>query len=167
LFYPYGIYKFVPRTVAYRNDFCLTCAAPRSAYCVKAFYCVHLFYIPLLPLGYWRAWHCSKCSKNPHFYPGTSSLKPLMLFALALFAAVAWFVPDPDVYTWAGRLLLTLALAMSLWYIRQEKTPASMRDVLKQVHPASEVECAVCGGPLIVAESRRCAECDAERMVVS
>jgi hypothetical protein len=167
LIYSYGIYKFQPRTVAYRNDFCLTCAAPRSAYCIRAFYFVHLIYIPILPLGYWRAWHCFKCNRDPHVYPGSTSLKPLFLPALLLFAAVAWFVPDPDSYTWAGRLLLTLALLGSLWYVRLEQTPAGVRDVLKQIQPASEVECAVCGGPLVVADTRRCAECDAERMVLS
>lgn len=163
----YGIYKFSPRTIAYRNDFCLNCAAPRRAYCIKSFYWAYLFFIPLLPLGFWKVWRCSTCKRDPHIYPGTgNSLRPLALSALALFGAVAWLAPDPDAYTWGARILLTLGFCAALWYTGLDRPPAGMRDLLKQVQPASEVECGVCGGAVVVADRSRCSQCDAERVVV-
>jgi ribosomal protein S27E len=42
-----------------------------------------------------------------------------------------------------------------------------MREFLKNIHPASEVECGVCGGPLVIGDEQRCVKCDAERIVVS
>lgn len=163
-----GIYKFRPQPVAYRSDFCLTCAAPRLSFSVRSFYMLHLFYIPLLPLGFWRQWHCVSCNRDPHTHPGSSkTLNKALCLALAMFAAVAWFVPDPDQYTWIARLLLPLAFAVALWHTLRSRPDTSLRRLLRQVQPANETECAVCGGPLVIAEKWRCSMCDAERMVVS
>ena len=56
-----GVYRFRPRTVGYRNDFCLTCMAPRRALEVRTFNVGSLRGLPLIPLGYWSRWLCSVC----------------------------------------------------------------------------------------------------------
>jgi hypothetical protein len=106
----HGVYKFRPQTVAYRNDFCLTCMKSRRALAVRSFYVVHFFFIPLLPLGFLKEWHCVACNSDPHVHPGTRKyFKWLGVAVLVVFAAVAWLVPDPDQYTWVSRTLLPVS----------------------------------------------------------
>src|SRR5258708_39448951 len=56
-----GVHSYNSRIVAYRNDFCLSCEAPRRAHQVRSFKAYRVFYIPVLPLGFWREWQCSEC----------------------------------------------------------------------------------------------------------
>src|SRR5437588_6702159 len=67
-----GVHSYKPHIVAYRNDFCVSCAAPRRAFQVRSFKAYQFYYIPIVPLGFWREWQCSACGRDPHMYPGTS-----------------------------------------------------------------------------------------------
>src|SRR5437879_4143615 len=61
-----GAYHFRPTRVAFRNDYCLSCQAPRRAIAVRSFDVGHFFWVPILPVGYWRHWKCSECRRKPH-----------------------------------------------------------------------------------------------------
>jgi hypothetical protein len=52
----HGFYRFKPKRVAFRNDFCLACAKAVRAFQVRTFDVLHVFWIPLLPV-----WHRPKC----------------------------------------------------------------------------------------------------------
>src|SRR5262249_35658489 len=87
----YGIYKVARRIVAFRNDYCLSCAAPRLAYRHRTFDILHVFWLPVLPLGMWKRWHCSACGNDPHRQFRTSrGMKWLGIALLAFFALVFW-----------------------------------------------------------------------------
>ena len=62
----HGAYHFWPKRVAFRNDYCVTCDGPRRAIAVRTFDVGHVFWIPILPVGFWRHWVCSACKRNPH-----------------------------------------------------------------------------------------------------
>src|SRR5438876_1035324 len=90
----YGCYHFARRRIAYRNDYCLRCSSVRRADLYRTFDAGHLFFIPLLPLGRRRRWHCAACGQNPHERVASSQgIKVLAVVAFAVFTAVAWLVP--------------------------------------------------------------------------
>src|ERR1035438_6787107 len=61
-----GAFHFRPKRVAFRDDYCLSCRAPRRAVAVRTFDVGHIFWIPILPVGFWRHWVCSVCGGDPH-----------------------------------------------------------------------------------------------------
>ena len=52
----HGVYHWSPKQVEFRNDYCLSCSAQRRAIRVRTFDVAHLFWIPILPLGFWKRW---------------------------------------------------------------------------------------------------------------
>src|SRR4029079_9584291 len=90
----HGLYRWSPKRVAFRNDFCLKCAQPRRAVQIRTLNAVHLFWIPILPLGLWKRWLCTVCGSNPHEYPGTRRpFKWIGLILLTVLGLVSWLEP--------------------------------------------------------------------------
>ena len=91
----YGEYHWWPKRIAFRNDYCLSCAAERRSIRIRAFLVLHVFGIPILPAGFYKNWRCSVCSRDPHMNPKPSRLfKWLGLYTLIVFALMLWAVPD-------------------------------------------------------------------------
>jgi hypothetical protein len=61
-----GAYYYRRKPVAFRNDYCLSCNAPRRSIAIRSFDVGHFFWIPILPVGFWRHWVCSVCGRKPH-----------------------------------------------------------------------------------------------------
>lgn len=163
----HGIYRFRPKLVAYRNDFCLTCASPRRAYRTRTFDVVHIFFIPLVPLGFLRRWHCAVCENDPHVHPGTRrSLKWAGVFLLALLAVGAWLVPDRGALAWTFRIVLPIAFAAALLHTARSKPDTRLSDKLREIMAADETTCPVCDTPLMIDSNWRCPHCGIERTVV-
>jgi hypothetical protein len=169
LFILHGIYHFKPKIVAYRNDFCLTCAAPRRAFRARTFDVIHIFYIPLIPLGFLRRWHCSVCGRDPHTHPGTrKGFKWAGVVILAFLAVVLWGVPPAgDPWVWPMRIGLPIAFAAALWHTLKSKPDVRLADKLNEVQPANESVCPVCGAALVVDDIWRCPRCGIERKMVA
>jgi hypothetical protein len=73
----YGRYRLLSRRVGYRADYCLTCDSPRIAEQYRTLDLFHIYFVPLLPLGLWRHWHCQSAAptRTPvHALPGGSRL---------------------------------------------------------------------------------------------
>ena len=47
----HGVYHWRPTPVAFRNDYCIPCRAERTSIQVRTIDVLHLFWVPLLPLG--------------------------------------------------------------------------------------------------------------------
>jgi hypothetical protein len=164
----HGVYSFQKKVVAYRNDFCLTCHALRRAVRTRSFKVIHLFYIPLFPLGFWREWHCQYCGHDPHRVPGVrNNLKWAAVLGLAMIAGVGWLDDRPaDSAIWVVRIGASLAaIAMAVYTIRAAPD-TQLKSMLQQVAPADEMACALCGGALMRAEEWQCSQCGAERLTV-
>jgi hypothetical protein len=162
------VYSFQNKVVAYRNDFCLTCNAPRRAVQTRSFKVIHLFYIPLVPLGFWREWHCQYCDDDPHRSRGVrNNLKWGAVLGLAMIAGVAWLDERPtDIAIWVLRIGASLAaIAMAVYTIRAAPH-TQLTSMLQQVPPADEMACALCGGVLMRDEEWKCSQCGVERLTV-
>lgn len=155
MFIPSGAYQFGSKRVAFRNDYCLTCRRERRSVQIRAFYIVYFFWIPVVPLGFWKRWVCKECN-NPTDTnkKSTKGFKWGVLIMLILAGGTAWAFPlsasDSVVGSWLFRIgapLLVLLILVHL--IRAPKEP-SRKDILKTVPAASESICPFCGTQLLV-----------------
>src|SRR3989338_1357270 len=118
----HGTYFLARKLVAYRNDYCLSCNAERMAFQRRTFDVHHIFYVPLLPLGFWKRWHCSACDRNPHESPRIlrRSFKWAGIVLLVVASLSGWLVstrekPGDTIVIWCMRLGGPIAVAWALW----------------------------------------------------
>lgn len=90
----YGFYRFAQKRIGYRNDFCLTCKTECLAEQQRSFNCGHLFFVPLLPLGFFTRWVCPTCKMNPHYRFGSRSLGEIFsgVFGFLTFVLLLAFI---------------------------------------------------------------------------
>jgi hypothetical protein len=90
MFITAGRYQYCRRTVAYRNDYCLSCADNTVSQQQRTFDVFHVYFFPVLPLGFRRHWYCVRCKQNPHTRVKTSQgIKILGLCMFSLFAVIS------------------------------------------------------------------------------
>ena len=104
----HGAYHFWPKQVAFRNDYCLTCRAIGRSIAIRTFDVGHIFWIPVLPVGFWKHWRCTRCGADPHTSPGTRrTFKWIGLAVLIMLSIVFWVAPvePPDAWmSWLFRV---------------------------------------------------------------
>lgn len=158
------------RIVAYRNDYCLACAGPRLAFLHRTFDVLHVFFIPVLPLGFWQRWLCGACGSNPHRRPTTA--RPLKWIGIALLvvgAIVFWTTPpggrdDDAAMVWTFRIGLPVAAAFAIRHTLRARPPERLAGKLRGIAPNREGTCPRCGTTLTVASPwYRCGGCGLER----
>jgi hypothetical protein len=170
VFLIHGVYGFRPRRVAFRNDFCVQCNAARTAIRVRTFDVMHVFWVPLVPLGFFKRWLCAVCGRRPDGSRiARRVLKVAALMALAAMAVFVWgaAVPNVDPFqvtvVWAVRIATTLALAVTIWSLKEGSRDAARRQYLAALPPNNAVECPVCRARLIPGDPWRCPQCDIVR----
>lgn len=163
-----GIGSYKPRIVKYRNDFCVSCNAPRRAHQIRSFKAYQLYYIPIVPLGFWREWRCSECGRDPHVYSRSMRRSRWAIVLIAGFFALAGVIEsfdkqDSAATAWLMRLGLPAAFFVLLWFALRKKPDRALREKLKAVGPDRDDACALCGGALVLDHGWRCSLCGAER----
>jgi hypothetical protein len=164
----YGVYRWQPKRVAFRNDYCLTCGKARRAVQIRTFNAGHIFWIPILPVGFWKRWLCTICGRDPHVSTKTRrGFKWVGLFILLIFAAVFWFVrvePDSAALIWALRVAAPVGAFFTLLHLlRTEKEP-SLQSKLAAIQPAADTVCPFCGAQLLILASQcSCPACGVVR----
>ena len=168
----HGRYFLARRILAFRNDYCLACAAPRLALRHRTFDVLHVFWIPLLPLGFWKRWHCSSCGQDPHAQVRTSrAVKWIGVGLLAFFGVVGWLAPikpGDEVVTWFMRIGLPLGALWAGWATARSVEPESLKERLAAVRPHDDPSCPLCGNGLVLLDATwRCTKCGVERAVAA
>src|SRR5262249_52837112 len=83
----HGTYRFGEKRTAFRNDFCANCRLPCRAIQLRTFDVHHIFWLPLIPLGFKKRWFCTRCHRQSDVYAGTRRpFKWIGLFLLLLFS---------------------------------------------------------------------------------
>ena len=168
----YGVYHFRPKLVAFRNDYCMTCNTARRTVRIRSFDVGHIFWIPVLPGGFWKRWLCTVCNQDPHVRPGTRrSFKWAGLFILILFSAVSWMMPtdagsgDPDsvIVSWVVRICGPLGAVFTLRHLLRTNKDASLKELLATIQPASDAVCPFCAAQLIPGPKWICPACGVAR----
>ena len=156
----HGTYRFAPRVVAYRNDWCNHCDKAMLALQWRSFYVGHLFWIPLLPLGFHKTWRCKACTKNPRDRLRTSQgmiIAGLVAFCLTflIFLFAPYSGKEATVF-WVMRLASgILAVVFALWLkSRLKELPQE-----KHVEPLRNDSCLLCNGRMTDYPQWHCVDC--------
>jgi len=164
-----GTYKFNKKRLAYRNDFCTFCDTPKLAIKVSSFWVVHVFFVPLIPLGKETKWLCINCHNDPHGKSKLAASPVLPAFSglLCLGASILyWRTPldgSNNDSVWAFRIILSIiGFLLLLWAFRSKRDP-SLESNLSMVPPAPLTICSICGGPLSPSTPLRCPVCAIDR----
>ena len=164
----HGAYHFRPKRVAFRNDYCVSCEAPRRAIAVRTFDIGHVFWVPVLPVGFWRHWVCSVCNRNPHRTPRMGrSIKWAGVYSLVAISIMFWLVPSNSDFApgiWFCRIAAPALAVLLVVHILRALLP-SLRRKLKSIPPASDSVCPFCQTALVSGISDRwsCPTCNIVR----
>ena len=163
----HGIYRWRPKKVAFHNDYCLTCGKPRRSVCIRTFDAWHIFWVPVLPLGFWKHWFCAACGRDPHVLPRTRrSFKWAGLIVLIFLSILFWAAPvTPDfvVGSWVFRLGAPVAAVLLLVHLLRSDKDPSLKEKLAAVPPATETICPFCTTPMVGGGHWSCPGCGVER----
>ncbi len=163
-----GAYHFWPKRVAFRDDYCLRCRAPRRAVATRSFDVGHIFWIPILPVGYWRHWTCAECGHDPHKSRRT---RRRFLWAgwlcLAAVSVLLWAMPsenDLGAGGWTLRIAAPLAAILLFAYLLRAPNDPSLRERLAALPPTADVVCPFCSTALVSGGARwSCPGCEVVR----
>jgi hypothetical protein len=169
----HGRYFWGRTLLAFRNDYCLTCRAPRLAFLHRTFDVLHVFWIPVLPLGVWKRWLCGTCGANPHRRVATwPFLKWVGVVLLGFFALVTWAqdvardIPDP-LPRYALRLGMIAATIGAAVLAARSRPPEDLAAKLQGIAANRDATCPRCGTTLTVAAPwYRCGTCGLERQAL-
>jgi len=163
----HGAYHFWPKRVAFRNDYCLSCRAATRSVAIRTLDVGHIFWIPILPVGFWKHWQCLNCGSEPHTAPGTRrSFKWIGLFLLGFFSVLSWVEPatPPDEWVnWLFRVGGPIACVFLLRHLLTSPKDVSLRQGLKSISPAEETSCPFCNTPLLAGPRWSCPGCGVVR----
>jgi hypothetical protein len=126
----------------------------------------HLWWIPLVPLGFWKHWRCTACSGSPAYNPRSRRKFALTLAALAaactlLFWTVPIESPRPPWWPFVGQMGPVVIVAALIWAAVAERTP-STAERLASVAPAHDTVCPFCRG-VLATHNWKCVNCNVQR----
>ena len=161
----HGHYRLAPKLIAYRNDWCNHCGEPVLAQQWRSFYLGHLYWIPLIPLGFRKNWQCTQCARDPRERVRTSLaiiLAGLLTFTLA--CVLTFLVPHSDgeatiVWTLRG-IFGSVSAVFAFWLLsRSNEQPPP----IKYVEPLRNERCLICGGRMTDFPRWHCVDCGGVR----
>ena len=164
----FGTYSFAKKPVAYRADYCRSCEGERMTFAIRSFDAFQVFWIPVLPLGFWTRWYCGQCQAHPHEAVGVSRWVRWFVGAFFLFLAVicwgAALTTEGTAGTdmWIGVAVTTIAALLSLAWAKKGKVD-SYKVLRAQVRAFDGATCPLCDGRVVRAlDAEKCQECAAE-----
>jgi hypothetical protein len=120
----------------------------------------HIFWIPIVPLGFYKTWHCEACTKNPRDRVRTSlAIIVAGLLAFSLIFAIMLFAPytgEDAAMFWGMRFLFgALAVVFALWLkSRLNEVPPE-----RNVEPLTNTRCLMCEGRMTDYPRWHCVDC--------
>jgi hypothetical protein len=172
VFIHFGLYHFRPRKVAFRNDYCLVCNKPRRAYLVRTLDVAHLFWVPLLPLGFRKRWVCSGCGLG--IAASVKARRGFLFFLQALMVlgtAAVWVAPlqqespEDQKWFWFFRVIFPVGTGLVIFAVHRNRRDPVYQQVMRNgVSPATDPQCPLDGNPLICTSTWRCPKCGIERL---
>lgn len=162
----HGIYRFCRRRIGCRRDYCNACEQEHLAEQWQSFNVLHLYWVPVLPLGLWDRWECAQCHRDPRGRYHTASW--VMYLALALcgllllcsfLANVQGLNAKDQLSLWAGRGIVLGIFLIILWSMRRRRPGLSPEERRRQVVPLPADHCVYCEGPLKTGPRPYCPRC--------
>jgi len=160
----FGTHLFGLRRYAYKYMMCGNCNTPRLFIQTRGFAWGHLFWIPLIPLGYQYSWHCASCAKENNKMPTSFGVKLIFLIALSfvfyMLTLGEWATNLGESVIWwqlgAGALLLWSIYETFSHFKKKEKNK------YKYMLPLPDNDyCSICDGELRTTKKGKlqCVDC--------
>ncbi len=168
MFILHGTYRFGLKKIGVRRDICNNCKRECIAEEWQSFHCHHFFFIPLIPLGTRKEWHCTLCNADPRYKSSANGLLKILgglVCFCTLMGTIALWGSTPDDLDagplWLMRFIFPAVFGVVLWatFIRQPQptlTPQQRRSMLT---PLDDKECFYCHGPLDLNPTLHCPRC--------
>ena len=164
MFFIFGTHLFGLRRYAYKYMMCSNCDMSRLFIQTRGFAWGHLFWIPLIPLGYHYSWHCASCAKEDNKMPTSFTLKLVILLALSvvlyMLTVGEWATLVGDTVLWwqmgTGSLLVWSIYETFNHFKKKEKNKH------KYMLPLPDSDyCSICDGELQTTEKGKlqCTDC--------
>jgi hypothetical protein len=158
----HGHYEFRTRRAVCRNDYCTQCQRAAFTEGFRSLCVIHIFFIPLIPLGFVTDWRCTSCGKDP------LSRRPLPRplawagLAFSLFALIAAFAAPGIQDEWEERLLMAAIFGvfalLTTWSLLSKKR-ARYEALRRRVEPLKTDDCPYCHAPMLHRATIRCEQC--------
>lgn len=147
----YGRYRWFSKRTAYRSDFCLNCQSPQIAERFRTVDFLHVYFVPIFPLGRWQHWHCSQCSEDPHKRRHTGRWVKVVgaaVFGLltVIYLILATVGNHPD--SWGMVVLFSIVFLVFLVLAVRHQSGISLNEGLENIPVLDEETCLYCGGEL-------------------
>jgi len=160
----FGTKHFKPKGVGFRPDFCLSCKQETVSVELRSFDFGHVYWIPLIPLGFRRHWRCAACAENPRGERTGQAMKVLGILLFLAMGVAGWAMPaagDDAVIVWILRLgFPALAAAIVASFRQRKKEDAMLMRRLRELPPVGDA-CPLCGQRVKPGAQRKCGACGA------
>jgi len=160
----FGTHLFGLRRYAYKYMMCGNCGTPRLFIQTRGFAWGHLFWIPLVPLGYQYSWHCAACAKENNTMPTSFGIKLILLitlfFVFYMLTLGEWATNLGESVIW-WQLGVGILLSWSI-YETFNHFKKKEKNKYKYMLPLPDSEyCSVCDGELRTTEKGKlqCNDC--------
>ena len=161
----FGKHRWQPQILGYRNDYCLTCDRQQVCVLRKTNDFLHLYYVPVFPVGRSTHWHCLKCDSHSHERLKTGRGTKLVAAILAsVFAAIFWVLPvdQADQFAFMCIAIGATIVGLLLWLSSLNHKPtATLPERLKDVPVLSPEFCLNCVAELPPLTDT-CPDCEVE-----
>lgn len=164
MFLIFGTHFFGLRNYAYKFMYCNHCKMPRLFIQTRAFAWGHIFWIPLIPLGYKYNWYCASCAKDDNAVPTSFGSKLVLLIALltafyfVTFGKLVDSLGESTIWWQIGVGILVMWSLYTVVYHFKTKE----KNKYKYILPLEDKEfCAICDGELVISNKKQlqCKDC--------
>jgi hypothetical protein len=159
----YGVYRFGRKRVACRNAYCTTCDSSQFAEGYRSILVMHVFWIPLLPIGTDVSWFCARCGNTTD---AKRPSRPFVLIAgmlcgvLLMFVGIMIGMTTVDGWNVGGGVaLFGTTMAAGLFYLIKKQNYGRYAEAIRVVTPLSGESCPYCKTPLFAKLQPRCDSC--------
>ena len=165
MFLIFGIKRFGHKKVGYGKDYCNSCQNEAVFERYRWFSWIHIFFIPLIPVGYYSHTRCTICTNDPNAKVSTPIWQRIIF--LAVIAGLIWVLYQDELlddlsYGLAIKLFAMLMLLGCGYWIYKGRADVSKKERRKHLTPVDQTTCMMCEGEIVVAKKAHCSRCKLE-----
>ena len=143
-----GTYYWGQKLSACRISHCYHCRRPTIFDGIRAFTVGHLFWIPLIPIGFRTRWFCNHCKKPPN--DPTGNLAMAFIFGGLVFYFGCIFIYYKEFKPGLVSILIGASIPTLVHFFGPKKV---------KVQPYTFQACPYCKSPLLTGKKPKCQKC--------